>query len=369
MKHNRLNSFTEDAWDSLIGKIYNAALYPETWGDVLIEIGKPINAHAGQLVTMTSNLSGAYENLVVGLDAEVSLTQFYELLERGEHVRADFGSQAAELTTVVDYQHSSERDMKRHRFYQTHAVPLEIPYYGATIVKKSDDDFVVSVMMRSKNAGHFQQDEVDYLNRIGPHLRRSIELAMKLPEQGAIGSAAGIVEQLSCGAVLIDNHMRIAGMNERAQAYFHRDDGLMDDNGVLAIRSPTANRQLIGELNAALSLRSAVHRASSGKILAPRNNGQPSYTLVIAPLGSRGKLFQVRHCAVLIVDPDERIQLSSRELRDRFGLTPAETSIVQALVDGLSTSEIAMSRGCAGRLCVAISSRQWSKPARGAKAN
>jgi len=342
-----LHSLSEGDWDALVGQVYNAALHPETWGSVLESIGRPINAHAGQLVVLADNVTYAFENIIVGMDVDVATREFHELLESGDHVRASCGSEAPELTTVVDYNHSSEKQMKRQRFYQEHANPLDISYYGATIIKKSDETFIASVILRSKSYGHLDTDEVAYLNRLGPHLRRSIELSSKLPDKGLVGGVSALLENLRCGAVIVDNRFRIQSTNDQADTIISANDGITTVERMLDITDLHAAKRLKGELCKALGYYYSPDLIGTGHIRVSRLTGKSPYILIVVPLAFSDAPFCARSCVTLIVDPEANFEYTQEFLIEEYGLTPAESQVATQLMAGQTATDIANSRCCA----------------------
>lgn len=346
MTFNALDRFAESDWNLLVGEIYESALHPERWGDTLLSIGRPLNAHAAQMVVVANDVSDCFDDIIVGLDLPVVQREFEDLIDRGLHVRASYGSRIPELTTITDHVHTSESEMKKHPFYQEHAYPHDIPYYAATVVSKSTDRFIASVILRSGKYGHLSSQEVSYLNRLGPHIRRSLELSFRLPVEGLLEGIASTIEHLSCGGIILDSHASIVAVNQKALTILHQADGICDQGRHLHLFDHRAKTIFRQELQISLGYRSSAEAFGSGCVRVKRPSGKSPYNLFVMPVRRQRVVFyRQRHVVVLIIDPEEDYALPDGFLRKAFDLTPAESGVAKLLLSGQSVGEIARLRG------------------------
>lgn len=342
----RLDRMGESHWDSLVGEIYQAALDPERWPDLLMQLGRPINAHAGQLVVLADDVSATFDNLLVGLDVSAATVEFEELVKEGLHERANHILRVAELTTFVDYMHTSKSRMRRSTFYEEHAKKHDIPYYGASVVSKSSDTLVAFALLRSQQAGHLDDDEVAYIDRLAPHVKRSLALSMRLRPGGFADGAASVVENLACAAFVIDHRLRVRSANSAARKLLGAGDGIYETGGQLRLSDKTANARLRGELAASLGGHRATRVSGTGRIIAQRSSDKLPYILFATPIGDTVRsVFSSPLCVLMIVDPLRQLSVPEELLGTVFGLTCAETQVVALLAGGQSPREIAEQRG------------------------
>ncbi|HLU07521.1 MAG TPA: LuxR C-terminal-related transcriptional regulator [Woeseiaceae bacterium] len=344
MSRRGIEGLSEEEWDALLGDIYDAALQPKRWSEVLQRIGRPINAHAGQLVVLTNDASAFDYNLAIGIDLDTGVPEFTELVARGLHVRVNTARRTPELTTIADYCHTSASEMKRHPFYQEHAFPLDVPYYGGTIVAKTEGAFVASVVMRSHRFGHLTNVEIAYLNRLAPHVRRSLELSFKLPQEGLIDGMISVIERISCGAVLVDRHSSIVAMNGKASSILAQSDGIKATDR-LYLMDRDADSRFRNELLGALGYRRSSAASGNGYVSARRPSGRVSWTLLAIPANDRReRLIRQRFAIVLVIDPEEGVAVSPELFRETLKFTPAESGVAAMLVAGRSVNAIARAR-------------------------
>jgi DNA-binding CsgD family transcriptional regulator len=345
-KRRRPSPDSLESWDEIVGKIYEAALNPESLPDVLLSIAAPMNANAGQFAALSAKTGTVLENFTIGFSEDLTDRDFVEMVERGEHIRANFCSEASELVPIYDYLHSSEEDIRRHPFYQEHAIPGGAAYYAALVLKKDDDLFSAMAICRDHAAGHFRRREIDFLCRIGPHIRRSVELASRLPRQGLFQGLSSLINGFKCGALLIDSRGRVKAMNDDADRIARQGDGISVRGGQLVCSDKKAARALLRELKLAHSADPDRKLSGDGRIRVRRPSENASYKLFVAPIATSYFGLTSSFAVVLIVEPQSDLYGLLKELQADCGLTDAESQVTALLAAGHSPKDIADARGC-----------------------
>lgn len=340
-----MHQLKDAEWDRLVGRIYDTALDPSIWGDVILEAGRSINAHAGQLVSLSPSGNRTFDNVLVGeMDVERAVGEFTELIAQGQHVRAQCATASPELAVFTDADHTTPQERRSLPFYQEHVNPLGIPYYGATVVESSEDAFVVAVLLRSERFGQFDPTEVDYLQRLGPHIRRSLELHKRLPAQAAIQGIESILAAMNCGALIVDRNQRIHLANDRAVKMLSKSDCISDAGSQLSIKNLQSDRALKRQLKVIFEGSASWLLSGSGRIsLGQTPRGR--IEAVVIPLRALQQPFSSPMCLVLLIDPEKPLDVPGIFVRRYFGLSPSEHEIVLLLCKGQSVNEIANARG------------------------
>jgi len=134
--------------------------------------------------------------------------------------------------------------------------------------------------------------------------------------------------------IMVDRSGRIIAMSKRAGTLLAGCDGLCVED--MALKSSTALSQ--GALEQALSaaLDPSLQDVRNTGIAIPRPSGSRPYALVVSPLPRQPSPLWPMSAAALvrIIDPDETSNSDESVLRQLYGLTRAETKIVQALLSG-----------------------------------
>ncbi|WP_405236182.1 helix-turn-helix transcriptional regulator [Lentisalinibacter orientalis] len=337
---------SEETWDDLVGRIYDCAIDGRQWANTLIAMGEPVRAPAGQLTCVGIGTGDTFEDVVTGLPNANAMAEFEELVSRGEQLRVNHAATVEEFEPIYDYRHTSEAEMRRSLFYQEHAIPLDVAYYAGTVLQKDRKRITGVVHFRPKSAGHFQPEEIAYLMRLAPHVRRSIELSLQISEEATIRTAECLLESLRCAGLVIDDHYRIIAANDLATAMLRERDGITDEKGHLDLRDAVAAESLLRALGATLAGRHAPTTMENPAIRADRPSGRTAYRLYVCPLQRRLDPFQRRFAVVLVVDPENSDVVSHSWLRNEYGLTAAESGVAALLVAGHSLAEIAAMRRC-----------------------
>lgn len=332
---------SEELWDDIVGRIYESAYDQRERLDLLQDIGQPIGSHALQLVTISPKENATQEDVVIGLEDSNAMQEFEKLVTSGEQIRANYAIRKRELSVVYDYLHSSESEMKSDAFYQEHAVPLGVAYYAAMIVRNDADAMTALAYFREKDTGHFSNQEIEYLRRLTPHIRRSLDLSQKLLRRGALHGMETIVNAMDRAAVVVDRTLRVSVMNQRAADLVSQKDGLEIVGNTLVVHDIMARDALYQEARLALGQMSSLAPDGNGQICAAKKTGGLPYRLTVTPLSSVLTSSNRKHGLIVITDPDADIELRSLALQEDFGLTPAECRVIALLLSGKSLANIA----------------------------
>jgi len=342
---------SNDDWHSLVGRIYDAASNPSTWGDVLLDIGKPVNAHATQLVSVVKNDTQAPDSLFEtlddvyqGVDKDQAIREFEEIVSRGQHVRVNYVASVPEMSMCYDYRHTTEQQMKSDICYQEHLTPLRVPYYVAVPLISSPDRLTAVGHFRNKRYGHFSGSEIEYFARFAPHLRRSLELSRRLTREGFIRGINALLTALNCPAAIVDKNLRVIANNDALLNICRQNDGVSILQDTLQLSDLSSRAVLRRELTHALNPLELPGARGAEGISANRESGRKSYQLFILPLRRRTTLRNRRLCLLLVVDPEGCRHVPPGLLRDAFGLTAAEAEVSSLLALGYDVSEIALRR-------------------------
>ncbi len=157
----------------------------------------------------------------------------------------------------------------------------------------------------------------------------------------ALAAAHQALRYLSVGVVLTDVEGHVLEANQLASEILEREDGLQIRNERL-----TATRTFdSAKLAASIAGRAPIGADSEGHLLIGRKGGARPHAVTIAPLegGGDGARAQ-RIVMVLIVNPDWQTP-SERSVSAFFGLSPAESRLAAALMQGRKLGDIARDSG------------------------
>jgi DNA-binding CsgD family transcriptional regulator len=177
---------------------------------------------------------------------------------------------------------------------------------------------------------------------VGP-LGRAAHLRTELHNPGWKSSVAvRALDELTSGIVVTDGDARVVELNRAAGSLLECADGLAVRDGRLCAGRAFENAKLTQFITAA-----AAEQGTPGavrRMMIGRCGGRLPLAVAVMPLGAGLALFDRPLALIMIVAPDEQLPLA-RDLADLFGLSPAESRLAAALVEGKRLAEIAREAG------------------------
>ncbi len=227
---------------------------------------------------------------------------------------------------------------------------------------------------RPPGAPRFGPAEAADLARLAPHLRRAVEVHRRLSSARAApaaGPLAGVLDSLAEGVALLDARGALIWANRPAEALLRNGDGLsLDRGGVLRAAAPAAAEGLRRLVRAAVA-------GTEGALPVPRPSGRAALALHAAPFPASGAAAAAepdrvvptapapRPSVLLLVSDPERAARPEAALRSRlravYGLTPAEALVAARAARGVGLPEVARSLGLAAATARTHAKRVFSK--------
>ncbi len=343
--------------DELINLIYEAALDSSRWQDFLVPLAAKLNSHTGLIwandfttQTIDPGLSGHDIFTQIGFDQAslISLEAHYAK----RNVWMEDPSLHVKGRVVNSEMLYPSSHLERTEFWSDWLRHLDIFYTGAAIVDKSDERSVNVTLCRPKGHGEYSPDEMGLLRRLMPHLQAGFALHRKLYRLQALSNAAtGALEQIPYGVVLLDSHGRTLFFNQRAER-------LVEKSGLLRLQDDGPVRCVVSADDARLRLLVDGATRSGRADIRDKENAVPGgamrisglagqqLQLLVAPLPHRATPFGMRTAAVIFLSDPASTEISiAPVLRVLYAMSPAETKLTEALVNGVTLQEYAATRG------------------------
>ena len=254
-----------------------------------------------------------------------------------------------ELTHITDLY--TEAELKSSEAYNAlrtlaHAgnavnVRLEVPN-GSRIMWQVNDPV---------DGGAWTSKQLDTIRRLLPHVRHTVNVQQTLSGAGALGTTlAGLLDSTGLGTLQLDASGRVLAANDCALALLRTGNGLFDEAGFLAARTPRDNEELQRLLGRALPpFGVQVEEASreGGSMLLRRAGPEPPLMLHVNPVAGRERNDPVRPVAalVLIVDPARTTTVDPSVVEATLGLSPMQSQVAVRMAEGVSVPAIAASMG------------------------
>lgn len=253
------------------------------------------------------------------------------------------------LQVMADWDVISPEEAKRNRFYQEVLLPVDAPFFCATVIERQDNLFVTLGVMRSHDDGYITSEQRQTFSLLAPHVRAAIRLQAALEGKTA-AVLAECMEALSIPMFICDSSGRVRTLTQTAEQLVASGRGLELKQGRLRATLESEGRALEEAVTAALPARRSPGPPIARTVVIHGSKAQrapvvldvfayphPRATSVITSFTPR----------VLIVAYSQRKMNSRRAaiLSAAYRLTAAEVAIAQSLAEGKSAEDIAVHRG------------------------
>ncbi len=337
--------------DSVVDRIYAAALEPAAWSSAMHGMQRLFGGRACGIYVSDMQRRKARLIHVRGLDAGYLRT--YE-----DHFLCNNPwANVAQLQGpgVIRTDHSLDEYFNEPGYYRRTALfnewmkPQQFIHTLGTNLHVDARTRVKCFVYRNARGGAFDANQLLLFERLGRHLINAVRVARRLASEDAESDKlADMADQLSFGVVLVDDQARVLQANRFARKLLRERDGLQASRGLL-VASHTGDRSALTQLvHDAL----AVHRAQSldapRRVNLRRKTRRRPVCVAAVPLPRRSdNPFAERHAALALIltDPDSASDVCGELMKQRFGLTPAEIRLAYSLARGLTLRDAAEESG------------------------
>ncbi|NKF22703.1 helix-turn-helix transcriptional regulator [Solimonas marina] len=330
----------------LIERIYQAALSPEKWQDVLAEAIALSDSRSARMLVLNERADAVHSSIKHNIDDQYH-QQYVQYFVNKCPWRPELANKPGGLlySTYLDFS-VKQPNFYRTEFYSDWAGPQDIAHGMCGTVYQSDGFKVQFLIQRTGDAGFYARDEQQLFNeQIVPHIRRALAMSKHIQEERTRHGVAIKLAQHGLPFVLLDHGRQLVYATEAAEEILRRGSTLYLSDGTLHVRDPGADRRLQRLLK-----RSTIHSAAQwldagGQLQCRAQDSAETTQLLVSPIQPSSERLLVSDgrplIAVLIHAPENRPQLDDHALALRFGLTPAEARTAALLATGLRAEQIA----------------------------
>ncbi len=329
--------------DAFIDRVYDAALKPELWNDLLVAIADAMQSVGGAAFGMLSNGQGSafchYGRYEPPADHRLTgrhMINPWTLAVRREPVGRVLPSH--EILPLAE--------LRRTEFHADILAPVKLDHCVITTVCRDQHVNFAFNIMRGDGKGPFSAEEVAKLQTLMPHLRRSAQMRLSLEGYQALSlQQQQILDQITTGVIVVDDMGRFYCANRAAEEIVRGDNGLRLASNTLTARDPRVSRKLAELVDATAA------GGPGGSIAVPRA-APPDPLLVLAcplrgtirdTMSAPGKARQT--VALFVKDPLRAFSALDSVLAPLFRLTQAEVRVALALGRGENVSAAAARLG------------------------
>lgn len=329
---------------SLVDRVYEAALDPEVWPQVLNDTAKAVGARCGNTISMCTSECDVRFARWIGFDDEAGRRYAEHFAPLDPWVPRAMRHEAGSVVTGPML--IPERELVKTEFYNDFLCEQDVCHLISVIVDKSCSSITSFTMFRSASRRDFSSEERRLFQELRPHLQRAHRVRGRLGDvQKGSGSLAPALARLASGVFLLDGRGRVLAMNDAARAIHEAVDGIRAVRNELCIEFAQERKLFRRHLAAMTASRGCTtgDQPSDASIAVRRPSKRRPYVVLLAPLPESARSEETQHAriAVFVTDPEQAAALPADALQHLFGLTPGEARVVEAIVGGDRLAEAA----------------------------
>jgi DNA-binding CsgD family transcriptional regulator len=327
---------------SLIAAIYEAGLDFSLWPYALGRIASAFGVPSASMARQGRTPSECW-GFAVGIDPSMSenyLKYYYGVDPLWQSTISTPAGTVHTDTMVVP-----RRKLVRTEFFNDFLMPQRIAGLLNAIVLVDEGRQSVVTLHGDQQ---FDESHVALYKLLAPHMQRAVQINIKLA-RAELNHRASVetLNHLEEGVLFVDLNANIMFANKAAEKFF-ADRDLRQNKGRLHANSTAESATLRALIAKCAATRTQLQQ--SAFVSLRREPGRSPLSLLIAPLPveSSCALVAPQPMAVIFVnDPDRNNKPDAVQLRERFGMTPAEAGFageilkgdgIQAAADRLSIS-------------------------------
>lgn len=320
----------------VVDKIYEAALIPEKWESVLIDVNEVVGTRGGVIfaqseVGMTCVATPAAADIFRRF-AEEGWDKYNTRRQRAD--RLDHAGFVTDLDVFQPHEFANEP------LYRDFLYPLGLGWSVGTHIVTPDGDKIAASFDGDFDAGPISRAKADWLDSIRPHLARALSLAGRLK----IATASRIADGLGAfglPACVVNSQGRMLAANALMQRMI--PSKIMDSRERIKLRHMPSDRLL---QNALVQL--ALRPADAGvlSIPVPASEEEAASVVNIVPVRGMGRDVLPGGLFLLTISTLASSAIPGVSLlRGLFDLTPSEAKVARFAAGGVAPKDISALAG------------------------
>lgn len=335
--------------NTIIGSAYDAGMDVTLWSDVIGQILEYTHSTAAILTTI-DRLNPSTDFLYTRNIPQISLNEY-----RNEQIKIIDLKQYMPLWKQVetggvinqDLSHYTDTHEKDDRlFYERCLKVMGACYIAGVLLERGEYRWSFLAIHRSANQSAFQQREIDFLKRIGIHIRKALQINQQLNfSHSENQNLYQMMDVIRIGIILIDSNCKFYYANERAQ-------GLMEQNNIFEfdakghIHATKQHQQKFAQLIQNTQHESSPTSGDMSGILSIHNMKGQQFMLTAKVFnsvntGDELNEKQPNYVILFISEKGQSYTLAKPYLKETYALSMRECEICELFLNGFNLEKIA----------------------------
>ena len=330
----------------LIGRIYDCAIEPDRWPDTLAEICRAVDCASGIILLIdlehsrhkfaySWGVSPQWVQRYLGYSPD--LTAFYRHVFRRQLCP---DGEPLILSHYVD-----AIGPRGQEIYSDLTRPLGVLDMMQTVVLREMRRLAVVGVNRQESVGVLTGSELAIMRLLVPHIQRAVKIVDILDVRRIEAQTlSATLDNFTAGVVIVGDRGRILHANAAARKMLSACEPIAAVNGMLSIHDTKADHDLADAIALARTDEGKIGSGGIG-IALPSEEPTLAHVLPLAHGDLRTRLVPQATAAVFITRAEGGPPADIGALAANFGLTPAETRMLEHLAGGTALPEVAEALG------------------------
>jgi DNA-binding CsgD family transcriptional regulator len=324
--------------DKLIDQIYDAAVEPQLWNRVLIEIADMLSSASGVLCCYADQSLQSGFHYFGRLDYEFNERHGFPIMSENPWPPAVLRQPVGQIVASDAILPLAES--RRTSWYREVITPQDVEHALLMHLDAANRIKGILAVQRSVRKGSCTKEEAKALEPLVPHLRRALRIQAHLHAYQTLArDQQELLDLLNIGIVVIDEFGTARCVNPAAQEMVAKGEGLTLRNATVSASEHSAAAELARLIAATAS------GGTGGALALQRQDSAVPLMVLVCPLRGTirnkiGRLGEPRPAVALFIkDPalGDEAQLNDM-LMQFYRLTPAETRVATTLAAGCGTT-------------------------------
>lgn len=339
-----------DDLSELIGRIYDCALDPALWPDVLADINRRISFQQTTL-TLQAMPSGA---VLLSVASGIPDDWLARSAAYGPDVIEGWGGPARiaavplEEPALLSEMNPSVLDgSSRNAFYDEWYRPQGLLDTAAIVLTRDAHSLATISLTRHQTQGAIGPRETRAMRLLAPHLRRAVTIS-RLLDVRAVAAATfeAVIDMAGTPILVTDGQLNVLHANGAARALLDLRDPLMLNGQRLATGTPAATQALAMAVAQAAQDEADIGRRGLGiPILGGDGVARSLHVLPLRGGALRPGLVNRAVAAIFVGSATPALPDAGALVAQLFGLSASEVGVFDLIAQGLTPAEAAQSLG------------------------
>ncbi len=331
--------------DAFIDTLYAATVEPDMWAPAMTQMADLIGG-SGAWLSRVSAVDGSGSGIITRIDPAMPqrYAEYYGF-RNPFAIRRDPHRYIRQWQPRIRFLDDfvTRDDMAHNEYFNDFLRPQKIDQ--CMMIGLAADGVETCVLNINTSQRGFEPAQIALARRLHSHLRRAFNVSRTFAGS-APGHLLDVLDRNDQAVFLVDAAGRVRHANDKAAQLAAEGTGLRLVDGRLAPINRAAGARLARLIGTATARETASPGERGGSVALPRLGRRPLAANVTPLRQGPHNVFTATPLAMVsISDPDAAAQVSSERLRTLYGLTPAETRLAVALLDGSSPREVADALG------------------------